>query len=233
MKSFKNSVRVYTRDQMLEWCNANIIGFNIDDYEADGFYIYEKTQTVFCNQTIFIRTRDEELPFLFKCSDGYYVAGEKLTDINLLHFDMNITNKFVFDGCNDINFNRFAWVNNRNFEFHYSDINPKNIHDVAFNSLVIKCAANADVCDFANYNTSVKIEEFSIAPGFRFKNLIRILDLEILYVYILNTMTTTYNGHQCKTLDNIIDRYNTNTNRKDFVMDMTVDLIDAGFEDEV
>lgn len=235
MNSFKNgiheSTHIYTRDQMIDWCRANIISFYKDDYESDGFVIYEKHQAIFCDNMIFIKTRNEELPFLFECPEGYYITGEKLRDINLSRFDLNINNKLVFDGSNAVNFDNFKWINNVNVEFHFSDIHPKNIHNVAFRSLDIRCPENSHVCDFNNYNTSIKIEEFSIAPDYKFKNLIHILELEILYMYILNTMT--YNRNQVNSLEIIIYKYNLKLNKKDFSMDMAIDLIDAGFEDEV
>lgn len=238
MKSFKNNIKYYSREQMVDWCKINIIGFDRDIYESEGFRIYENHQEIFSDSTMFIETSDKELPFKFNSFYGYYVNGINLTHIKVKNFTLNLQNTLTFDGNNSINYNNVQWSDNIQVEFRESDINPQSLHNIKFHSLYFKCGkSNSAVSDFSNYNTSIQTEDFTITTYYKFKNLTCLLDLKIQFIYITGGHNSAYDVLEINKLEEIIDRYTTHLykkqNRKDHIMDMTLDLLDAGFEDEV
>ena len=50
---------------------------------------------------------------------------------------------------------------------------------------------------------------------------------------MLSGATTIYTLPQIEKIESVIEKYNTGQNKAEFVMDMTLELIDAGYEDEV
>ena len=240
MKSFKTSLQHYSQEEMIDWCCKNIPGFNKSDYKSYGFIINVDEQKIICKYTFFIRTLDEELPFSFHSLEGYVIESKNLKKINLQQFSLIGETLLIFDNVNKIDYNEVEWITGMHVAFHYSNVklfnnvNPQQIHDARFDSLAFKCGvSNTAVCDFDNYNTSMVIKEFSIAPGSRFKNLTNLLNLNIIDFYMLSGATTIYTLPQIKKIESVIEKYNTGQNKAEFVMDMTLELIDAGYEDEV
>ena len=243
--------RKYTANQMIIWCLKNITDFdiNINDGGLDllgttylsrnGFSLDVTNQTIIYDTNyILIRCNDETIPpFTFRSDFGWMFRCPNLKTLNCLFAHDNSNAEIYFINNNNLDYSQInlTLLRNVNFE-NVNNINPLSLQYNTFNTLYFDCYDNNSLYDFDNYqNINICLLQF-IARG-KLKNLTSIITNEntLIYKFTLLQDGDAYYAHpQNMKLNMIVNTFlSISTNREDYAMDMTVALLEAGFEDEV
>lgn len=142
---------------------------------------------------------------------------------------------YVFDTTNSINFTQLkpksggAYISLKIINVDYFDIN--NIQQ-GFNGVSIHLCKQTNANDFDKYK-DVSFGALDIITLEKFRNLQNILYTNLFWFNIGYSEYGIYSSEQLKSLSKIIREFLDKNNREDYIMDMTLSLIDAGFENEV
>lgn len=222
-------------EKKLQWCRNNLVHIRQDFQVLDNgcvkakivdvhTYIKEFPFTFVGAQHIKIQKTDELESF------NNFPKGASNTDIIFLR-----TNPSLKIDFNDLPL--FTEVNHLSFCFKkINSITTKhlskydNIHAVNFE------VCQSDVLyDISKYDMSCYI--FKISPTQRLINLNEILINQNFNceIFMIESYNDSYSNDEILLLNRIIQKYLAYDaiTRQEFVMDFTVDLIDAGFENEV
>ena len=248
MKSFKSifeQKKIYTRTEMIDWCLKNIDYFDItnatdnEDYLEKGmsrlgFIIDEKKQLVKLSShfEMHINTADISLPFKFDAYSGINLIAPNLKDFSFKNVEASGNGiNMTFYECNDLDFGTLKYSNHMIITFvniiHF-DVNTltKNpFMEIYFNN----CADKSNIHDFSNYDNMETLilsifGDDAITP-INISNLIENENIDILDLWI--TSKSQNFDITCK----IVNKYFQLHNKAQHIMDFTVEMIDAGFEE--
>ena len=251
MKSFKTHLieekKIYTRKEMIEWCLYNIDHFDItlerdnpkylrDGQSAEGFSIIESKQLVRMTspQRISIVTDDSYLPFTFDVYNGLSVEAVNLNQFSFTCVPKSDITKpqFAFINTDKLDFSTLDYYTNIDLYLrHLSNIHPQQLIKTRYAFLNITECDSKHVHDFSNYdNMSVKrFTLYALRPITNLTNLIEKENINIIHISINSLLFKS--ATESSELNNILISYLVNSDKKEFIMDFTVEMIDAGFED--
>lgn len=245
MKSFKNYIteekKKYTEEEMESWCSKNIKDFNNGEYVD----IYEDEQRIENpNGVLHIKSDETSLPpFKFDC-DMYEFSCPNLKTLKIDQFVIKLDNKinFIFDETNNLDYNSINFLDNTILIFKKCNtISPKLFNVDPIFEVIFDCPNNKMVTDFDNYD-NCKIKTLYVFPYQKLKNTSNIFTVgneikDILFEYMSGAVYTVpaYNRGEILQLNTIFMKYVKDTphNKHEHVMDFTLAMHEAGFEDEL
>ena len=239
MKNFKNYIaeekKKYTREEMESWCYKNI-----KDYRLDGnIEIFANEQKIVkFDDALYIKSNETLLPdFKFE-GDEYLLECPNLKSLNLKQFLIGET-RIIFKHTDTLNYNDIIFPLDLNIFFDYcKTIHPNIFTKNRTSSVNFNCPSNQYVTDFSFYGNS-KIFELRIAPYQKFKNMTDLFIVGNTTEDFLcgrsfrGDVDVVYSTNQITQINHIMYDYIRNINKHEYVMDFTVDMSDAGFEDEL
>lgn len=243
MKNFKNYMRPIKESNTLDiqnWINTHIDDVNISvlasikiiDNAINAYYIK-------------IITDEYELPFRFEKCDHFVLTGANIKSMKNFPTSSyeNFTLDIVLNECDNLNFetreNDYQMPICNMTLIKMNKIHITDLHRISSNltSIGFYTSDNKKLHDLSTYDTNIEIVRLN--PLLQLSNitsLITNVNCNIEEFYITEDDDGDYyDSNQIDILERIIAKYmNMKKNvRKDHVMDMTIDLIDAGYEDEV
>lgn len=247
MKSFKNifeEKKFYTRTQMIDWCLKNIEDFDIthetdnDDYLDNGvseqmFKISEDKQVI--HRTIpvetVVKTQDTYIPFKFDVLEIITFDATKLkqfscNDILLQGIEGNTIG---FKNCNSLDFSNVDYIDNMVLYFkNIKKITPQMLNKNMFFEVSFNKCTDPRIYDFSNYD-NINIDSlFVYFDNIPITNLSYIIENDSME---FNEINFYYKNKFLNNLFKITSKYLEMDNKKDHIMDFTLEMIDSGFED--
>lgn len=244
MKTFKKYIdnlheNKHTLNDVREWLRK------VDrDYinNSNDFYVMSNKDGTFRIDagTVRISTFDTELPYDFYECDRFKINAPLLKTLkNFPSKSMqNIHVEFYFSSCVSLDFA------NTEYTLPMCEItldNMPNIHLEDFKKLSLNSniksisfdrCLNPKLHDVSTYNTHILCMDMSITS--KLKNVTSVLtnnNCKLQHLRFINDVEMQhFNSYE---LSIIIAKYLGKHNKNDYVMDMTLEMIDAGFEDEV
>lgn len=239
MKSFKNYIteekKKYTREEIHLWCVKNLKDYRLD---IDIEIFANEQKIVKFDDALHIKSNETLLPdFKFE-GDEYILECPNLKTLNLKQFSIGETS-ITFKHTNALNYDVIEFPLDLNIFFD----DCKTIHPNIFtknrtSSVNFSCTSNQYVTDFSYYGNS-KIFELRIAPFQKFKNMTNLFivgntteDFSCEHSF-RGDIDVVYSTNQLKQINSIMYDFIRNINKHEYVMDFTVEMSDAGFEDEL
>ncbi len=246
MKNFKTILKenkLYTIDEMNEWCYKNIRQFVVvtDSNKGNNAFKFDrKTQTVFHHSgyDLEIVTFDTFLPFKFYCETGIDITAPNLTDFSVSYDLVQDSNKHTinmsFNTCGKLNFSSNNLISDNTkisvLSFiEMSNIEPQNVINLNLMELVFVKCNNEKIYDFSNYS-NIQTTYFTIKmDGMKELSNVSYLiendDVKIQEFEIIKNHT------RLSELCYIINEFVGLDDKKETIMDFTLRMIDNGFED--
>lgn len=222
------------KKQMIKWCEKNVEDF-IEYYHDHS--LEPEFNRIYCDNFSIV-TSDIELPYELYCVNEFSIKAPNLISFKNfpnIHTQKGELPKFIFEDCEKLNFKDFFYAAGdliiNFYECESSNINPQWLNNnQVFNSLYYIDSSNEDIANIANYSilNTIQYLEFKYLRD-KLRNVASIFDTQIESIRIINT-ACYYEGQE-KILNSLFEKYI--HLGKDHVMDMVVELTDAGFEDEV
>ncbi len=232
-----------SRKQMLEWCKTNIDDFSLFDNNThrEKYFVDEMAQVVYSQSYdvfVEINTNDSELPIGITCITTFRIKHAP----NLKSFK-NFPSKYSSIFPNDMEFSNCPLLDFNDFYYGLKhigvlfidkpndNIKPQLLNkNQKWNILYYADDATLNDCiDISNYTQLNDIKRLILYPPSHLKNLSSILDTKIQKLEIGVSKYYVYDKKIL--LNGIANKYI--VLGKDHIMDMTIELIDNGFEDEV
>ena len=248
MKSFKTHLmelkKIYTRKEMIDWGIKNIKYFDIrnngeenlnkDGESLNGFKISEAKQTfyrVIPDDTKII-TDETFIPFIFDLVEGITIIAPNLKEFS---FEKTIApsggnvDAVTFEQCNSLDFSNLDYLDDMVICFKKThNILPQYLCKTRFIDIQFQKCKNEHIYDFSNYdNMYVDNLEISMV-GIKLRNVSNIIEKENIFI---ETIRIFYAGDLISELYDILNKYLVLDNKSEHIMDFTVEMIDAGFED--
>ena len=223
--------------EMKEWCETNVVDFDILNNRKgeEAIVFYPQTNQIFISECS-IETLDEELPYyLLEGGDDFSIRGPNLKSFENIPYIINgqhTSPRLVFRKCDNLDFKKVLFKPTELIlEFNSMKISPLNLNpDQEFYDLYFKWCNNQDVLDMSTYKHLNTVQNLTIfGSNRRFQNLSDILETKI--VKISNLHSGAYSSRSEVALIEVINKYL--KLGKDYIMDFTVELIDAGFETDL
>ncbi len=233
----------YENDQEAEEKSNDIINWakvNLEDFYSSKFEFEIDEKFVIHTPEVILTKPIKKFPY-------------PITDTNLVNFfDVDALESFdnfptvgvndsftiIFNGDNktSIDFSKLPEFTDADFLelkfYRVSNITTLQLQHIHYNieKLTIVYSKSADLYDFEKY--VLYVNDFSIVPLYRFKNLTSFLRKEIVYesFKIVSHNAQVYSSDEARILNSVFIKYN---GEYEQVMDFTLELIDAGFENEV
>lgn len=234
----------YENDQEAEEKSNDIINWakvNLKDFYSSKFEFEIDEKFVIHTPEVILTKPIKKFPY-------------PITDTNLVNiFDVDVLESFdnfptvgvndsfsiVFDGKNrtSIDFSKLPEFTDADFLellfFKVSNISTKQLQHVHYNidKLMFTLCESPDLYDFDKY--VLYVSDCEISPTKRFKNLSSFLKKEIVcesFRIQITRGSKVYKFDEVAALNNIFIKYN---GEHEQVMDFSLELIDAGFEDEL
>lgn len=191
-----------------------------------------------------IKTNDKQLPFkLYSCASSFMIEAPYLKNcINFPEsmYDVKVAS-YIFAKCHALNFSTFKPVKEK-LSITISDINNISIAKIFKNTGLriefLSSAGNSSINDVSLWD-DINTENFYLTTNVPLKNLIHILSIpkskmynfKIMFYNDFSDVKSFYDIDILHTVNSIIAKYrDTKDNPEDFMMDMTLELIDNGFE---
>ena len=223
---------------IIDWCKENLSSFNtIRDFEIDDDFVIHTPKVHIFNEikTFPYKFTDVESVYIHKVDslenfdnfptcgnapditygfNNLYGSSKKSgVDFSKLPVSEDVDSViFMFDAVGYVTTHMLC-------DLHH------NIEKIQFTN-----CDHTDLYDFEKY--TLYVQDYYIVPLMRFKNFGSFLREEISYYSfkIVDDPRSKYKKHEISFLNDIFNRYNGKYNHS---MDFVVELIDAGFEDEV
>lgn len=230
MKNFKSifeQKKIYTRTEMIKWCNKNIKDFDIpsnikdqnkylneDGESRKGFAISEDEQTVHRvvpNETRII-TDDTFLPFKFDILEGITLKAPNLKE-------------FSFKNTLVCNYDDMVIC-----FYRIDNLLPQYLSKNRFVDIQFRACKNKQIYDFGNYdNMHVEnLEIWGLTEDIRrITNISNLIEKQNILILVIRIF---HNALYQEKLCDILDKYIRLDNKRDHIMDFTVEMIDKGFE---
>ena len=249
MKNFKNYIteekKKYTREEMELWCYKNIKDYNT----GDNIIINENTQTIISERTDRFEIISQETilpPFSFHANKNHNRFGLICPNLKTLKIDqfINLSSKgdIIFSGTDNLEYDDIDFAQKTFIIFvNCVNVSPKIFSKNKISEVIFSCQNNPMITDF-NYYDNSKIVMLYIYPYLKLKNTSNIFTVgneigDILFERSYNSIlkNTVYSHAETINLNKIFMTYvkDISTNRHEHVMDFTLAMYDAGFEDEV
>ena len=228
-----------TLDDVREWLQK--VDRNYDDNSNDFYLMDNKNGTFRIDAGLIgITTLETELPYEFVECDTFGISAPNLKSLkNFPSKSMhNSTVEFYFGTCNALDFA------NSMYALPPCDINldnMPNIHLTDFENLSFSSqiktisfmyCENPKLYDVSTYDTEIRAMYMGLNS--KIKNLTSILTNKNCKLQFLRfSCNSKMLGFKAVDFNNIIAKYIDKSNKSNYVMDMTLELIDSGFEDEV
>lgn len=254
MKNFKSifeQKKIYTRAEMIKWCNKNIKDFDIpsnikdqnkylneDGESRKGFAISEDEQTVHRvvpNETRII-TDDTFLPFKFDILEGITLKAPNLKEFSfkntlVCNYDGD-GDSVTFEECNSLDFSNLDYLDDMVICFYRIDnLLPQYLCKNRFVDIQFRACKNKQIYDFGNYD-NMHVENLEIwgltEDIARITNISNLIEKQNILILVIRIF---HNALYQEKLCDILDKYIRLDNKRDHIMDFTVEMIDAGFED--
>ena len=244
MKKFKNYIaeekKKYTREEMRQWCLKNVKFNNgVLDlcFDEDKQLIYNDSDEV-----INIISNETSLPPFIFGSDEYELTCPNLKTLKIDQFVIRLDGEigFNFNGTNNLDYSSITFLDNLIIIFKKCNtISPKIFNVDAIHEIVFDCPNNIMVTNFDNYD-ECKIKNLYVYPYQKLKNTSNIFAVgneieDILFEISRFKEQTVYTRSETLQLNTIFVKYvkDIPQNKHEHVMDFTLAMHEAGFEDEV
>lgn len=223
--------------EMKAWCEINVVDYHVlrNRVGEEAIVFYPETNQIFIPEC-YIETLDEELPhYILEGGDDFNIRGPNLKSFANIPYIINSQHtspRLVFRKCDNLDFKKVLFKPTELIlEFNSMKISPLNLNpDQEFYDLYFKWCNNQDVLDMSKYKHLNTIHYLTIfGSDRRFQNLSDILETKIKYISKIHS--GAYSSHSEVTLIEVLNKYL--KLGKDYVMDLTVELIDAGFETDL
>lgn len=220
---------------IIKWLNENISELSDARYAHekiipetfDSYVDKVKNNCIYFNVNKFlfltVKTLDKKLPYTL-CVRSFinYKAPNLCSFENVISDYAPADNSYTFNKCTKLNFKE---LNKKDISISIANndnIIPQHFSNCTFSRIQITQCFNYQMYDFDNYR-NFTAEDFIISMPTPFSNLPQILYSGINAIEIIAHMQ----------LERIINKYLNRVNRTEYIMDMTMDLIDFGREDMI
>ncbi len=247
MKSFKKifeEKKFYTRTQMIDWCLKNIEDFDIT-YKTDnenyldagvskqGFKISEDKQVIHRDipvETV-VKTKDTYIPFKFEVLEiiTFHAPQLKQFSCNNILLPGSEGDMIGFNKCNSLDFSNVDYIDGMFLYFNnIKKITPQMLNKNEFFEVAFNKCADPHIYDFSNYD-NINIESlFVYFDNIPITNLSYIIENDSME---FNEIHFYYKNKFLNMLFKITSKYLQMDNKSEHIMDFTLEMIDAGFED--
>ncbi len=236
LQNLKESDSQNILNEMRAWCNNNVIDY-VNLYEAQDeelLKFFPDTNQIFINSCE-ILTIDKILPYEILVGEFFEIDGLYLTSFkNTPNVRYRILPTMVFEQCNKLDFTKVHYDTSE-LEIHFKSmrkISPTYLNTrQQFKSLSFEYCDNHDIFDISKYKELNVIEKLFLIGGNTFLiNLTDIFNTNIKCIGNIDSMV--YNNMKEEEL--LVDTLNRFLKLgKDHIMDMTLELIDNGFEKDL
>ena len=211
------------------WCKKHLhnTSYNIGRTASRGTSVSSKNEVHIVGNDI------KELPYRIASDVNKYIYHlPQLTSFkNIVHYSRSVQ----FFETHDLDFRLYkpnATTDNIHF-VKINDFKPQIYNIDAHNGIYVNRCSSNDVADLENYKDwackTLTIAEFST----KIKNLTScLLYPHIQYLYVDTDISDVYTNNQLLELQIIITSHMRLQDRSEYVMDMTLSLIEKGFNDE-
>lgn len=194
---------------------------------ADGIYEIHAHE-------LHLHPDDEEFKYPIRYCDELCLYGKKIKSFVNLPLDPYMTSMLIykFDGCDSLDFRDLHLISKKYYSIvikNTLNINPNHLPFDNSDMRILNCTGDV-LYDFEKYD--VRFTNLTLGLGAKLKNVPYILKTR-LQRCALSLKSDFYSSSQLQTMENIIFNFIRRNNREEYIMDMTVELIDSGFEDEV
>lgn len=236
LQNLKESDSQNILNKMRAWCNENVIDY-MNIYEAqdeDLLKFFPDTNQIFINSCE-ILTNDKQLPYEILVGEFFKINGLYLTSFkNTPNVRYRTLPTMVFEQCDNLDFTK-VYYDTSELEIHFDSmtkISPTELNTrQQFKSLSFEFCDNKNIYDISKYKGLNVIKKLFIIGGNYFLiNLSDIFDTNIKLIGNIDSMSYN-NAKEEELLIDILNKYLKLD--KDHIMDMTVELLDNGFEKEV
>ncbi len=233
LQNLKESDSQNILNEMRAWCSENVIDY-VNMYEAQDeelLKFFPDTNQIFINACE-ILTTDTQLPYEILVGEFFKINGLYLTSFkNTPNVRYRILPTMVFEHCDELDFTK-VYYDTSELEIHFDSmtkISPTELNTrQQFKSLSFEFCNNKNIYDISKYKGLNVIEKLFILGGNYFIiNLSDIFDTNIKRIGNIDSIIYA-NMKEQETLIDTLNKYL--KLGKDHIMDMTLQLIDFGFE---
>ncbi len=237
MKSFKTHLieeKKYTEEEMIKWAEKNFFEYDTSDIVLDA----ARQKFSRFDEELYLLSKVKILPdFRFE-SVGYILTCPNLKKLNVSQFWFEDETVFTFIKTNNLDYSDIRFPLNCFIQFENCDtIHPSVFSKYPTSSVNFNCVSNPYVTDFSYYGNS-KISRLNITPHKKFKNMSNLFSIGNMIDYFVCEIFNSHNGdvysqEEANVINDIMHDYITTINKHEYVMDFTLAMSDAGFEDEL
>ena len=177
---------------------------------------------------------DNEFKYPIAACDKISIRGNNIKSFKNLPSDPYQNNSIVysFAQCDSLNFKEMTINPRVSNTIMISQIRNFDPNDLPYNTRNLRvCTSKGNALhDFEKYNVSFK--DMVLQPMQGLKNLPHLL-LKEIEKFALQMYGQFYTRNDITTLNTIINTFMSSLNKEEYIMDMTVELINAGYSDEV
>lgn len=229
-KLYENNTSI---QDVIDYINANTRPHFVKDNKFDVRLI-DGEYVIYANK-LHLRPVDAELKYNIKRCDDFTIIGENIKSFKNLPTMpyVSIEASLTYDECPSLDFKDFKISNNIQTAVtlrRLPNIDPNVLPNNITNLKIIFCDSEV-LHDFSKYNNSIK--HMKLLPNAKMKCLPHILLTNLIDFVFEIHMCNYYKWGELFLFNNLIESYILKKNREDYVMDMTLVLIEQGFEDEV
>lgn len=236
-------------EHVFEWIKQNcrdIDGFTLDHRELKDFSVFTNKNgeiQIDAKEYFIIATDDEYLPYKFhRCKDLTVIAPNLKDCSQFPKVLMSNEDTIELNNCDSLDFGTFPTDNYYRLKLilkHMKNITIAKIFknpNLSINALTIANCTHPDLHDCSQWDM-IKAYYFGFECATQIKNFTHILNIrasQLKIFQIIFVEDSYYDQKNVDILNRIIRKYREDRhNAEDYAMDMTLDLIDKGFEDSV
>lgn len=222
-------------ESIISWLKS--VNETYEDEKDDYNILYNRTTKCYdiSSHMVTLQTDDIELPYPFNECDSFSIVDKKLK--TLKNFPKNTMHNTILDiyfvECHMLEFKDSRYTlpkSDMNF-FNMDKIHINDLFDFSLfsniNSITFDNCGNPKLNDFSTYKTLIPTVYLHTD-----KNVINVTNLLTNKECVVEFIKIE-NENYDKKLNVIINDYINRNNKEQYAMDMTMELIDAGFEDVV
>lgn len=185
-------------------------------------------------ETLYLEPNDEEFKYPIRYCDEFNLRGNKIKSFkNLPQKPYKFsTIDYCFEKCNSLDFRDFeisSDVHNSIIIKNTKNVNPNHLPPHSQHVRFLSCTGDV-LYDFQKYD--VYYTSITLGLAAKLKNVQYVLHTRLLRCSF-SLATNVYTYDEIRELDSILKDFMGRNNREEYIMDMTLILIEQGFEDEV